>query len=117
MKNQAFLQRVGYAVAGCKVAFRSESSFRTHVAAAVGTLFSLCVITPRPVWWAIIVLVIALVLALEMLNTALEFALDGLHPERADFVRHAKDCAAGGVFLLSGGAVAVYAFMLWDTFR
>ena len=59
---------------------------------------------------------IALVLAAELINTALEAALDGLHPEHARFVQVAKDCAAAAVLVLSGASVVVFACMLADLY-
>ncbi len=55
---------------------------------------------------------ICMVLAAELFNTALEHALDGLHPEQAPFVRVAKDCAAGAVLVLSACAALVFVLML-----
>jgi diacylglycerol kinase (ATP) len=57
---------------------------------------------------------VTLVLAAELFNTALEHALDGLHPQQAEFVRLAKDCAAAAVLVLSLGAVVVFGLMLFD---
>jgi undecaprenol kinase len=68
---------------------------------------------PAAVWWALVALCAALVLAAELINTALERVLDGLHPERAEFVREAKDCAAGAVLVISLGSVLVFASMLF----
>ena len=56
---------------------------------------------------------VALVLAAELFNTALEHLVDGLHPEEAGFVRVAKDCAAAAVLVLSVAAVVVFLMMLW----
>ena len=42
-----------------------------------------------------------------LFNTALESLIDHLHPEMHPAIKIAKDCAAGAVLLLSGGAVIV----------
>ena len=54
-----------------------------------------------------LVLACALVLALELLNTALEASLNLLHPGQHPLVKRAKDAAAGAVLLASCGAVLV----------
>ncbi|MET0370457.1 MAG: diacylglycerol kinase [Sphingobium sp.] len=36
---------------------------------------------PAPIWWAIVLLVSTLVMAFEVLNSALERLIDHLHPE------------------------------------
>jgi undecaprenol kinase len=56
------------------------------------------------VWWAIGGLCIALVLAVEMVNAALEYLIDRLHPEIHEEIKHAKDAAAGAVLLANASA-------------
>ena len=57
--------------------------------------------------WAILVLTVAVVLAAEAANTALETIVDVISPEISEPARIAKDAAAGAVLLLAMGAVAV----------
>ena len=115
MKNGPFLTRLAYAVNGCKTAFSKEASFRTQIIAGVFTIIATAIISPSFTWWAIIALTIALVLAAELINTALESLLDGLHPQHAEFVKNAKDCAAAAVFVLSAASVAIFVLMLIDS--
>lgn len=61
---------------------------------------------------ALVIVMVALVLAAELFNTALEHLLDGLHPQQAEFVRIAKDCSAGAVLLFSITSVVVFALMV-----
>lgn len=117
MKGHSLHRRVRYAWQGWLAAARHEASFRMQLLGALFAIVALLVIRPSPVWVALIVVMIALVLAAELFNTALESALDGLHPESAEFVRLAKDCAAGAVLVLSCGAVLVFVLMLVDTFQ
>jgi len=115
MKGQSFFRRAGFALAGIQAAYRHEASFRTHLLGAAFALVSLILIRPSLVWCALVLVMVALVLAAELFNTALEFMLDGLHPAAAEFVRLAKDCAAAAVLLLSVCAVLVYLLMLVET--
>ena len=52
---------------------------------------------------------IGAVLAAETFNTALEHALDRLHPEQDPAIGLAKDCAAGAVLVLSLVSLCVLA--------
>ena len=70
---------------------------------------------PALIWVALIITLVGLVLAVELVNTALERTLDGLHAEQAEFVRIAKDCAAAAVLVLSATSVVVFALMLLET--
>lgn len=108
MKNLPLYRRARFAWAGIRAAWRGELSFRTHSAAALGVGLVLLLKRPAPVWWAVLILTCALVMAAELLNTALEHTLDLLHPEPHDSVRIAKDCAAGAVLVLSIAAVCVF---------
>lgn len=98
---------MGFAGAGLRFAAARERSFRTQLALGTLLLVVLAVLRPPAVWWALCLLAAGMVLTAEMLNTALEQALDRLHPERHEGIRIAKDCAAGAVLLASLTAVAI----------
>jgi undecaprenol kinase len=106
-KNQPFYKRVGFALAGIRHAVRSEQSARIQVGAFVVVVVTLLVLRPEPLWWALVMLASAGVLAAEMFNTAIEQLVDHLHPEVHPKIRVVKDCAAAGVLVASLGAVVV----------
>lgn len=116
MKNKPFHQRLGFAIAGILDAFRSENSFRFHVLAGFAVLAALLFLQPPPRWWAIIALTVMLVLAAELINTALEHLVDHLHPEQHPRIKVVKDCAAGAVLVISVGALCVAAAFVWEFF-
>ena len=62
-------------------------------------------------------MVVALVLALELLNSALEAVIDLLHPGLHPEVKAAKDMVAGAVLAISLAALAVAAAMLVEVVR
>ncbi|MHB1591123.1 MAG: diacylglycerol kinase [Sulfuricella sp.] len=112
MKNQPLYRRFRFAWQGLVAAFLHEASFRTQVLAAVVAIGAMLLIRPPLVWVTLVSIMIGLILAAELFNTALEHALDGLHPEQAPFVRMAKDCAAASVMVLSVCSVIVFLLML-----
>lgn len=107
MKNHPLHIRMGFAVAGLRQCWRTESSFRTHVLATAAVIVALVIVRPAPIWWAVILLVATLVMAFEALNSALERLIDHLHPEIHPEIGVVKDMAAGAVLLLSGGALVI----------
>ena len=113
MKNHSFDKRCRCACQGLVSAFRYEASFRTQVVLGLGVLPFIFWLQPPLPWAALVIVMVALVLAAELFNTALEHLVDGLHPEEAGFVRVAKDCAAAAVLVLSVAAVIVFLLMLW----
>ncbi len=106
-KNQAFAARLRYALHGIGHALRSEHSLQFQAGVFVAALVALIVLHPRPVWWALVLLASALVLAAELLNTALEELADHLNPEEHPRIRLVKDCAAGAVLIAVLGALGV----------
>jgi undecaprenol kinase len=109
MKNRPFHQRARFALIGIYAAWQGESSFRTQTVMALAVIAVLAWLQPRPLWWALLLIVTGLVLALELVNTALEHVIDHLHPEQHPMMKVAKDCAAGAVLIAVLTAVAVFA--------
>lgn len=116
MKNRKLSERFGFAWAGIRAAWKSEQSFRLQAGFAVALLMTLLLLRPPLLWWALCFIMVALVLAAELFNTALEVLIDHLHPELHPAIRTAKDCAAGAVLLLSCGALAAGIAMLLAAF-
>ena len=112
MKNRGFAARLGFAIAGLRLVFAREKSFRTQCAAALAAALVTFALSPGPLWSALVALSVGLVLALELANSALEYLLDHLHPDRAREIGAAKDAAAAAVLLASLAAAAVGALML-----
>jgi undecaprenol kinase len=62
--------------------------------------------------WAVLVLTIALVLALEALNTAIELVVTLASPERHPLAKAAKDVSAAMVLIAAIASVIVGAIVL-----
>lgn len=113
MKGQSFLTRMGFAWAGIRTVWRREQSFRIQCRFALVAVAVTAAIRPGWGWAALIALATGLVLAAELVNGALEYAIDRLHPEIHDEIKHAKDAAAGAVLLTSiAGALAGVAMLV-----
>ncbi|HEY9749247.1 MAG TPA: diacylglycerol kinase family protein [Allocoleopsis sp.] len=102
-----------YAWAGLSYAFRTQRNFRIHV--IVGTLaISLGVfLRLSAVEISIISLTIGAVLAMELLNTALESVVDlTVKQSYHELAKIAKDCAAGAVLISAIAAILVAGSLL-----
>lgn len=99
----------GFAWAGLAHAYRSQPNFRIELwtGGAAVTLALLLRASLAP-----ILLACALVLSLELINTALEAVVDLASPQRHPLARVAKDAAAGAVLIASAGALLVGAAVL-----
>lgn len=113
-KNQPFRSRVRFALAGLAHAYRSERSLRIQSLAIALVLGGLLWLRPAPLWWAVVLLATAAVLAAELFNTALERLADHLHPQLHVEIRIVKDCAAAAVLCLALGAVGVAIALVWQ---
>lgn len=112
MKNRRFAARLGFAAAGLRLVFRREKSFRSQCALALAAGLAGIALRPGPLWWALLALAAGLVLALELVNSALEYLLDHLHPDLAPGIGAAKDAAAAAVLVASLAAAAIGALMV-----
>lgn len=112
MKNRPFTDRLGFAFAGLRDAWRRERSFRTHIACAALALAALIILRPAAVWWALIGLAAALVIAAEIINSALERLADHLHPDLHPEIKAVKDMAAAAVLVFAIAALWVGSFLL-----
>ena len=114
MKNKPLYSRVSFAAAGIVEAWKRERSFRTQVVLGGCAVAITIALRPGLIWAAAVVLSAALVLALELVNSAMEALIDHVHPEVAPEIKLAKDIAAGAVFVATIGAVVVGLLMIFS---
>ncbi len=105
-----FLKNFFYAISGIAYAWRTERNFRVelYISVLVNLLALVLGVNLVPV-----VLCCALVLSLELINTALEAIVDLVSPTYHPLAKIAKDTAAGAV-LVSGLAsllIGLYLFV------
>lgn len=102
-----------YAWAGLAYAFRTQRNFRIHTAMtliAVSLGFGLQIST---VEMAIVALTCALVVVLELINTALESVVDlTVQKSYHELAKVAKDCAAGAVLVAAILSVFIASLIL-----
>ena len=105
MKKQ--LKSFGCAIKGFFGAVCSEGHLRFHLVAAVYVLAFASFYNFTAAQWAVLIILIALVIAAELVNTAIENVCDLVTKEQNPYIKAAKDMAAGAVLALSIGAAAV----------
>lgn len=108
-------RRLGFALRGIHYALRTDKNFRLQWY-GVGSVVAFAVIVLTPVTGTellFLVLAYFLILITELQNSALEYALDHLHPETHDNIGRSKDMAAGAVFLAGLFLTIVIATLLY----
>lgn len=98
---------------GLRVAFRGERSFRFQLLMGVLALFCGWFLRLSSLEMAVLALVTALVLVLELVNSSLERFIDLAKPRLDEGVRDVKDILAGAVFVASLAAVVVGVSLLF----
>ena len=96
-----FLKSVIYAWQGIKYCFNSEKNFQIQLIVTLITLLAGILFKINAGEWIAVLICIALVLGLEMVNSAIEklsnIVTESIHP----VIKQVKDIAAGAVFLVS----------------
>lgn len=97
--------------AGIVYAFTSQRNLKIHLAFAIIAVVLGFALHISEAGWLAVVLCIALVMALELVNTAIESVVDLVSPEWNLLAKHAKDCAAGAVYLAAFASIIVAAIV------
>ncbi|PLX25692.1 diacylglycerol kinase [Candidatus Parcubacteria bacterium] len=98
---------VSFAWRGIKLVFKTEKSFRLEALIGLLVVVAAWYRGVEEVYWIMLLLVIAFVLALEIFNSAIERLVDMLAPKTHSFAKEIKDLLAGMVLLVSLFAAAI----------
>jgi len=107
LRNRKLLDSFGYALNGFLYCIKTQRNMRIHSAAALAVIIiSLFAKLNKP---DIIMLAfaISLVMICEMINTAIEKAIDLFTDQYHPLAKISKDVAAGAVFVAAGNAVVI----------
>jgi diacylglycerol kinase (ATP) len=102
-----FLRSFSFAGQGVWYVIRTQRNMRVHLAAAACAIAAGLALRVSPADWACVIITIAVVLAVETLNTVVEALTDLCTNEFHPLAKIAKDAAAGAVLIVSVAAVSV----------
>ena len=97
--------------AGIAYAARTQRNIRIDLCFAALAVLLGIVLDIGTAQWGLIALCIGVVLGFEVMNTAVEAVVDLVSPEYHILAKHAKDCAAGAVFLCAVASLIVAVFV------
>lgn len=102
------ITRFSHPVRGLIYALKHDRSFQSQFYGGALFLFLVwLLLSPLAAWeWLFIGLCLTLILITELQNSALEEALDKIHPELHENIGHSKDMAAGAVLLAAAYTIA-----------
>jgi diacylglycerol kinase (ATP) len=103
----SILESFNFAFEGIIHVLRTQRNMRIHFAVAIAVLVAALVVGVERLELIVLLLAIAFVLIAEMVNTAVEGAIDVATTSFDPMAKLAKDIAAGAVLIASAVAVAV----------
>jgi len=112
LRSVSLLRSFGFALEGVSYLIRTQRSAQIEIVIGVVVTLVGAWLGIGTIEWAVLVLAMALVLALEALNTAIELAVTLASPQRHPLAKAAKDVAAAMVLIAAVGSVIVGAIVL-----
>ena len=107
-RDRPLIQRLTDGLRGIREGWKRDQAMRTHVVLSTAGLLGLLVVQPPVAWTLAVVVLVVAGLAVELLNSALETALDKLHAERDPEIGAAKEMASAAAAVINLAAVAVF---------
>lgn len=106
MDIRKFIKSFSYALMGIWTASK-EQNMRFHLVSMVVVIVAGTLTSLSTTEWLIIILLMALVIGTEMINTAIERVVDLASPEIHPLAKDAKDVAAGAVLVFAVCSVII----------
>ena len=118
-KNRDVISSLEFALTGIFTAFKEEKNMRSHVLSAVAAIIAGLIFRISATEWLLLLLSIFLVIAFEIMNSAVENVVDLASDYHFSMrAKNAKDMAAGAVLVVSGFAVVtgliIFVPKIWD---
>ncbi|WP_312220332.1 diacylglycerol kinase family protein [Streptococcus parasuis] len=105
-KNRELISSLDFAVSGLITAFKEERNMRKHAVSAILVILAGLVFQVSVTEWLFLLLSISLVIAFEIVNSAIENVVDLASDYHFSMLaKNAKDMAAGAVLFVSGFAL------------
>ena len=117
-KGKTGIQRIRnaciYSTDGLKAAFKYEDAFRQEFFLALVLIPLAFYLEPGATGRAVMIASVMLVLIVELLNSALEAALDRISLENHPLIKRAKDMGSAAVMLALINVVVMWLLVLMD---
>ena len=103
-----------YSVDGLKAAYRHEDAFRQEVLLAAILIPLALYLEPGMTGRALMISSVLLVLMVELLNSALEAAVDRISLENHYLIKRAKDMGSAAVLIALVNVAVIWLLVLWN---
>lgn len=105
-----------YSINGIRCYAKDGKSVILYSIGAIFEILLLILIKASLVEWLIIIFLLGSILAVELLNTAIEAVCDLITKEYNPFVKMAKDCGSAATFVLFVAAIIVNLILIITNF-
>ncbi len=106
-KSHSLIRSFLFAITGIVTALKQERNLKIHLLCASIVLLASYYFSITKIEWLIILFLIAIMFALELINSAIERVVDLAGPDFHPLAKQAKDMAAGAVFVFALLSVVV----------
>ena len=107
LPKTTWLSKFACAFRGLFWAVKTQSSFWIHVPVAIAVLVLAAFLKLATWQWIALIAMIGIVMAAELLNTAIEQIVKVVHPKRDSRIGNALDASAAGVLVVAVAAAIV----------
>ena len=111
-----FIKSIKYSLDGLFYAYRYEQSLWIHGCAVIIAIILGIIFQIKLSEWAIIFIALGIILALELINTAIEAAVDLTTTKIHPLAKVAKDCGSAASFVMSIVSIVISLFVFGPYF-
>lgn len=111
-----FFRSIKFSIEGLIYAYRYEQSMWVHAIATTITIILGLFFKIKLSEWAIVFIALGIILGMELVNTAIEAAVDLTTMEINPLAKIAKDCGSAASFVLSLVALVICLFVFGPYF-
>jgi len=105
-----------YSMQGLKACWIHEAAFRQNLALSAVLFFASFPVAANPVQWLLLVFPLLLLLIVELLNSAVESAVDRIGTEHHELSGRAKDASSAAVFVCLILIGLCWIAIIWQNF-
>lgn len=102
-----FYKSLSYAIEGIRSCICKERNIRIHIVIMICVILCGCIFQIDQSEWIVCFLLFAIIISMELMNTAIETVVDLCCPEYHVLAKRAKDVAAGAVLVSAFFAVII----------
>ena len=114
MKLKKLIDSFNHAINGIIDTVRTERNMKIHLIVALGVFLACFLFDVSKLEFLVLAITITMVIAAEMINTAIEAAIDMTTNYYHPLAKVAKNAAAGAVFITAINAIVIGYVIFWD---